>query len=167
MSASVGNSHLVDADKITIPVVKKALKKMKAGKSDAQYTFQSDCLTQGPESLVTHITNILKSCVVHGVVPYFVLICTLIPLVKDNLADVTSSDNYRAIATGSMLLKLLDILILILEGDKLSCDQLQFGFQAEASTSLCTWTATTVANTTTAKGDQYMLVLWTSAKHLT
>ena len=94
--------------------------------------------------LVEHLTNLLKSFIVHGSVPYLVLICTLLPLVKDNLADITSSENYRAIASGSLLLKLLDIVIILLEGDKLRCDQLQFGFQAGASTSMCTWTATTV-----------------------
>ena len=91
-----------------------------------------------------HLTHLLRTFVIHGRIPYFLLICTLLPLVKDNLADITSSENYRAIATGSLLLKLLDILILLLEGDKLICDELQFGFQAGASTSMCTWTATTI-----------------------
>ena len=144
VSASIGSWSLIDADKITVDIVKKALNKLKSGKNDAQFNFQSDCLTQGPDILTEHLTNLLRCFVVHGAVPYFVLICTLIPLVKDNLADITSSENYRAIAIGSLLLKLLDTMILILEGDKLSCDQLQFGFQAGASTSMCTWTATTV-----------------------
>ena len=91
--------------------------------------------TNGPHALNLHITNLLKTFVVHGAVPYFVLVCTLLPLVKDKLADTTSSQNYRAIASGSLLLKLLDIVILLLEGDKLHCDQLQFSFQAGASTS--------------------------------
>ena len=117
---------------------------MKDGKRDALYDIQSDCLTNGPESLLYHLTNIIKSFVVHGYVPRVILLCTLLPLVKDNLADTTSSDNYRAIASGSLLLKLLDIVILLLTRDKLSCDQLQFGFQAETSTTMCSWTATTV-----------------------
>ena len=41
-------------------------------------------------------------------------------------------------------MKLLDIVILLLEGEKLTVDQLQFGFQATSSTTMCTWTATTV-----------------------
>ena len=144
ISASLGSWSMIDANRITVEVVKKVLGRMQNGKRDAQFNFQSDCLTQGPELLVVHLTNLLKSFVVHGVVPHFVLICTLLPLVKDNLADITSSENYRAIASGSLLLKLLDTLIIHLEGDKLSCDQLQFGFQTGASTSMCTWTATTV-----------------------
>ena len=144
VSASLGSWSMIDADRITVDVVREALKKMKNNKSDAQFNIQSDCLTQGPDLLVEHLTNLLKCFVVHGAVPYFTLICTLLPLVKDNLADITSSENYRAIASGSLLLKLLDTLILLLEGGKLNCDQLQFGFQAGASTSMCTWTATTV-----------------------
>ena len=66
------------------------------------------------------------------------------PLVKDNLGDITSSDNYRAIVSGSLVLKLLDIVILLLEGEKLGCDPMQFGFQAKSSTTLCTWAVTTV-----------------------
>ena len=65
---------------------------MKSGKSDAIFDFQSDCLIEGPDILTVHITNLLKAFVIHGSVPKFVLVCSLLPLVKDNLADVTSSD---------------------------------------------------------------------------
>ena len=138
VSASIGAWSIADVDRITVDVVEKALKNMKNGKNDNCYDIQSECFSQGPKSLTRHLTNLLKTFVVHGTVPYFVLICTLLPLVKDNLADITSSDNYRAIASGSLLLKLLDLLILILDGDKLACDQLQFGFQSGSSTSMCT-----------------------------
>ena len=117
---------------------------MKNGKSDALFDLQSDCFTNGPDGLIGHVTNLLKTFIVHGSVPYFVLICTLLPLVKDNLADSTSSENHCAIAGGSLLLKLMDIVILILEGDKLKCNQFQFGLQAGSSTTMCPWTATTV-----------------------
>ena len=65
---------------------------------------------------------------------------------KDNLGDITMSENYRAIASGSLLLKLLDIVILLLEGDKLQCDELQFGFQEKASTTMCSWMVTAVVD---------------------
>ena len=142
--AGVDESSIAHADLITTDLVKQALASMKSSKNDAIFNIQSDCMINGPEVLVTHLANMIRAFVVHGNVPYFVLVCTLLPLVKDNLADITSSDNYRAIASGSLLLKLLDVIILMLEGDKLGCDQLQFGFQAGASTSMCTWTATTV-----------------------
>ena len=141
---AVDEHSLVDVNKITEDIIKRALKTMKSGKGDAIFDFQSDCLTSGPDILVTHLTNMIKAFVSHGIFPYFILVCTLLPLVKDNLADITSSDNYRAIASGSLVLKLLDIVILMLEGDKLECDPLQFGFQAKSSTSMCSWAATAV-----------------------
>ena len=144
VSALIGTWSIADADRITADMVMKALKILKTGKNDAMFDIQSGCLSLGPKSLVIYLTHLLRTFVIHGAIPYFLLICTLLPLVKDNLADITSSENYRAIATGSLLLKLLDILILLLEGDKLICDELQFGFQAGASTSMCTWTATTI-----------------------
>ena len=57
------------------------------------------------------------------------LICTLVPIVvKDNLSDISSSDIYRAIAIGSLILKWFDWLFLIIEGDKFTMGELQFGF---------------------------------------
>ena len=106
----------------------------------------------GPPELIQHLTLLLRTFVTHGIVPYFILVCTLIPLVKDNLGDITSSENYRAIASGSLLLKILDLVILLLEGDKLECDSLQFGFQAKSGTVMCTWTASAVIDFFNRKG---------------
>ena len=112
---------------------------MKGDKGDAIFDFQSDCLIDGPPEVVTHLTNLIRMFISHGEVPDVILVCTLLPLVKDNLGDITQSDNYRAIASGCQVLKLLDIVILILEGEKLRCDQLQFGFQPKASTTAPGW----------------------------
>ena len=142
----------MQVDRITEDLVRQALKKMKGNKADALFEMQSDCLINGPPQLVTHLTNILKTFVIHGSIPFFILVCTLLPLVKDNLGDITSSDNYRAIASGSLLLKLLDLVILLLEGEKLECDPLQFGFQAKSGTVMCMWTATAVIDFFNKKG---------------
>ena len=159
----VEGSNNVDLQRVTEVVVKQALSKMKAGKSDGVYEFSSDCLLQGPPSLIGHLTNLCRLFLSHGTVPTFLLICTLVPLVKDNLGDSTKSDNYRAIAIGSLLLKLLDWIVLILEGDKLSTDQLQYGYQALSSTVMCTWSLTI----TTSKGELFMELPWIVRKHLT
>ena len=101
ISNDVKPASVQDLDKITSDLVREALDSMKNGKSDAIFDFQSDCLTQGRDILVNHLTNMPRMFVSHGMVPYFILVCTLLPLVKDNLADITTSDNYRAIAIGS------------------------------------------------------------------
>ena len=82
---------------------------------------------------------------------------------NDNLADITFSDNYRGIASGSLILKLLVILILDGDGDKLSGEQLQFIFHAGASTSLCSCTAATCAMDLSKAFD---LVEWKSLSQL-
>ena len=144
LQGKIQAGDIFEVNRVTEDVVKQALGRMKGGKNDAIFDFQSDCLVNGPPILVTHLANMIRSFLTHGEVPYFLLVCTLLPLVKDNLGDITLSDNYRAIASGSQILKLLDIVILILEGDKFGCDQLQFGFQAKSSTSMCSCSITAV-----------------------
>ena len=65
---------------------------------------------------------------------------------------MASSSNYRAIAIGSLLMKIFDWVLLLLEGDKLSTDELQFGFQSMSSTTMCTWTLPTVVEHFNSKG---------------
>ena len=137
MVQDVHDGGVQQVDRITEDIVAQAIERMKIKKNDAQYDIQSDCIINGPQELICHLTNILKLYVSHGHVPYVILLCTLLPIVKDGLGDITSSDNYRAIASGSLLLKLLDIVILILEGNKLSVSQMQFGFQSGSSTTMC------------------------------
>ena len=71
---------------------------------------------------------------------------------KDSYGDMASSSNYRAIALGSLLLKIFDWVLLLLEGEKLSNDELQFGFQALSSTTMCTWTLSTVVEHFNSRG---------------
>ena len=63
---------------------------------------------------------------------------------KDKLGDATASDNYRAIASGCLLLKIVDLIVLQLEGGKLQFDEMQFAYQPKSSTTMCTWTVTSV-----------------------
>ena len=65
----------------------------------------------------------------HGHVSDILLVATIIPLVKNKLGDLESSDNYRSIALSSVILKIYDWVVLILYGDKLGLDELQFSYQ--------------------------------------
>ena len=103
--------------KVNDDLINRALKKLKPKKRDALFDITSDCFMNGPVNLTKHIANLIRIFIIHGCVPQFVLICTLIPLVKDG--RIVNSENYRAIAGGCLLLKFLDTVILLLEGDKL------------------------------------------------
>ena len=131
-------------DRIDYKVISKALKKLKSNKRDALFDTVSDWYINGPSELTSHITRLVKLYLSHGSIPYFILLCTSLPLLMDNLGDITSSDNYRAIAGGCLMLKLLYIVIMMLEGDKLEFSELQFAYQAKTSTTVCSWAATSV-----------------------
>ena len=125
-------------------LVKKALVKMKANKRDALFETVSDCYINGPSELVQHLTAMIKMFLTHGTIPSSILVCTLLPLVKDNFGDITSSSNYRAIAGGCLILKLIDLVLLSLEGEKLSFSELQFAYQANVGTTVCSWAVKSV-----------------------
>ena len=112
LQAGINQDSAAQLDRINVTTVEEALKLMKGNKHDALFDIVSDLFINGPPELSVHLTNLVRLYISHGSVPYFVLLCTLMPLVKDNLADITASSNYRAIAGGSLLLKLLDIVIL-------------------------------------------------------
>ena len=133
-------------DSVNHQTVKEALHKLKAGKSDATYGFNSDCLINASDNLIDHAVNLFRWFLRTGKIPASLLLCTLVPIVKDNMSDITSSDNYRAIAIGNLILKWFDWLILLLEADKLSTDELQFGFQAKSSTTMCSWAVSAVVD---------------------
>ena len=144
LNSKISSADISEIDRIDENMIRMALGRMKENKSDSIFDFQSDCLINGPPELLSHLVHMVKTFIMHGEVPYFILVCTLLPLVKDNLGDITQSDNYRAIAASSQILKLLDIVILLLEGEKLGCDDLQFGFQPKSSTTMCTWAVSAV-----------------------
>ena len=141
VESAVNSSQLESVLRITPEVVKKAAEKLKAGKSDPVYKFSSDCFKNADMDLFIHLSAILRCCTVHSHVSQVLLLSTLVPLVKDKLGDISTSKNYRSVAISSILLKLLDWVIILLEGDSLGLDELQFAYQAGCSTGMCTWAA--------------------------
>ena len=101
----------------------------------------SDCFKNAPEDLFIHLAKIIRCVIYHGHVSKFLLISSLIPLVKDKFSDRTVSKNYRSVAISSLICKLIDIIIIALYRDVFRTDELQFGFQSESSTSMFTWLA--------------------------
>ena len=90
----------------------------------------------------------------HGHVSYDLLVCALCPIVKDPNGEIASSKNYRGIALSSLILKVLDNCILLLYGNLLSNDVLQFGFQKGLSTIQCTWAVQETISSYLRKGSE-------------
>ena len=122
----INSYHLLDVDKVMPEIVKQAASHLNSNKSDPNYTFSSDCIKNGPDILFHHLAVAFQSFLVHGHVTLFLLIATLVPIIKDKLGSVSSSKNYRSIALSSQILKLFDWIVLLLFGESLGVDQLQF-----------------------------------------
>ena len=92
------------------------------------------------------------------------LACAFLPLFKGGLKDPASTDSYRAIAGSSLLLKLFDNVILLLWGDRLGSDSLQFGFKSGTSTTQCSWMVSEVASYFLRKGTPCIITLLDCSK---
>ena len=102
---------------------------MKPEKHDSVFTTVSNCYKESPDSLAFHLKNLVHLVLLHGYVPLNLVVCTLFPLIKDTFGNITSSENYRAIGGGCLLLKIIDLVFLSLEGHTLGVSELQFAYQ--------------------------------------
>ena len=141
----IDNTAANEIGKITGKVVKDAACRMKPGKNDVSGGYSSDAILNGPDSLFDALAAAMRSFLTHGTVTKQLLACAFLPLLKP-MKDPASTDSYRAIASSSLILKLLDNVILLLWGDKLESDSLQFGFKAKVSTTQCSWLVSEVAS---------------------
>ena len=92
-------------------ITSNALNKMKAMNSDAVFEFSSDFSMNASNKLIDHVTTLFKCFLATGKITAFLLLCTLVLIGKDNLDDIATSDNYRAIAIGSLILKWFDCVV--------------------------------------------------------
>ena len=137
----VNCSHFSDLELVTPNLIKEAVACLKGGKSDPNYLFTSDCFKNAPDELFFHLANVIKCFLVHGHITVFLLLATLVPIIKNKLGSINSSKNYRSIAISSLMLKLFDRITLLLFESCLDLDDLQYAYQEGASTIVCTWIA--------------------------
>ena len=88
----------------------------------------------------------MKSLLINGHIPQFMLISTLVPIIKDRLAPINISKNYRSICISSLVLKQFDCITISLFGNKLGFHHLQFGYQAGVSAPMCSWVVIETVN---------------------
>ena len=141
LSRNIDERSLDDVNLVTPSLVKKAINRLKNDKTDPVYAFNSNCLKNAPPQLSQHLAALFKILLIHGHISPLVLISTIVPLVKDKLGDVNSSNNYRSIALSSLILKVFDWVVILAFEKNLVTDELQFGYKQKTSTSMCTWLA--------------------------
>ena len=135
----IDDNSLKDVDLVTPEVTGDVVKEMKSNKRDPVFTFNSDCIKHAPSMFHTHLATMIKLFLIHGHVSTNLLVATIVPLLKDKLGKIDSSDNYRSIALSSVILKIFDWVVITLFGERLGLDELQFSYQKKVSTNMCTW----------------------------
>ena len=134
-----------EVSKVTPEIVKQACSMMKSGKNDVTDAYSSDALLNAPDYLFHLLASVFRSYLTHGTLTLQILSCAFLPLFKGGLKSPDKFDSYRAIAGASQLLKLFEYVVLILWGDLMSTDSMQFGFKSGVSTTQCSWLVHEVA----------------------
>ena len=94
--------------RVTPEEVKKATAKLKTGKGDPSFSFSSDCIKVKSNLLAEQTAIMIRSFLVHNHIPQFLLLSTVIPIIKDKLSSISVSKNYRSVCITSLVLKQVD-----------------------------------------------------------
>ena len=127
------NEHCI----ITGNDVRAAVSRLKPGKHDGYMGLSSDHVKHACDEWFTHTSLLLTALTVHGCVTDDLSISTVLPIPKGKNLNYSDSTNYRGIALSSILGKIFDAYILTRYDNLLSSSNLQFGFKAGYSTSMC------------------------------
>ena len=92
------SSHIISVQDVTC-----AIGRMKPFKADGIEATSSDILINACTELHVHLGLLFNSMLIHGVSPCNLLISTLVPIPKNKNKSLNDSDNYRAIALGSVV----------------------------------------------------------------
>jgi len=117
--------------------VKSAVKRLKVHKNDGDHCLSTDHIIYAPDDCFVHIAWLFSTITVHGSLQDNFTVNTVVPIPKGHNVNMFASDNFRGIALGSIFNKLFDNIVLFRYGNNLMSSELQFGFKAKSSTSLC------------------------------
>ena len=159
INCKLSETDLNIVDEITPALIKRLILKLNSKKNDSFYHFKSDAIKLAVDIISEPLSDILKSCLIHGHFTNVLLFCTLIPIVKDSKESQQNSSNYRLIAISSLILKIFDYVTLELSEPNLKPSSMQFGFQEHSSTTMSTWAITECVNYYTNRGGPVYLCL--------
>ena len=101
LNTKIDSKSMIEVEKITPALIKEAINKLKNDKTDPLYYFNSACMNASP-ILSEHLAKLFRMHMTHGHLSSVILVSTIIPLIKDKLGDISSSNNYRSVALSSL-----------------------------------------------------------------
>jgi len=148
------SSHVITCDDVTDAVLR-----LKPHKADGVEDASSDILINGCNELFVHLSLLFNIMLRHGQCPRNMLLTTLVPIPKNRKKSLNDSSNYRAIALGSVVGKVMDNIILEKHQYVLKSNDLQYGFKAKHSSTHCTFVLNEVVDYYVNNGSSVYLVL--------
>ena len=82
---NISHSQLLEVNKVTPDVIRTAAKNLSDDKTDPVYPYSSDCIKNGTDRLFKMLAVWIQSYLIHGHITLFLLLATLIPIIKDKL----------------------------------------------------------------------------------
>ena len=149
---------------ITIEDVKKCLMHLKPGKHDGYVGHYTDHMINGTDSLMSHLSNLFSSMILHGYTPDGMSVSTIVSIPKNTRKSINDSTNYRGIALSSAIGKVLDWLLLLSHPDILKSCDLQFAYKEKASSSQCTFVVNETVNYYVNNNSDVHLILLDASK---
>ncbi len=118
--------------------VKRIIVNMKRGKSGGDTGLCSDNFIHATDKFMYYITCIFNAILVHGKAPASFSMSVIVPIPKDRRGNLSSIDNYRAIALSDIMSKIFDSIVVQSQVEYLHTSDLQFGYKRKSSTIMCT-----------------------------
>ena len=160
----IGQESLCEVLKLTGKSVKQAAVLLRPKKSDISGGFTSDALLNSPDILFDMLAAVFQGWVIHGTVTPSLLACAFLPLIKSSTKDPADTASYRAIVGSSLIMILFEKTVLLIWGDLLSTDTLQFGFKQGSSTTHCSWLVQEVVGHYLREGSHPLVVVLDCSK---
>ena len=117
--------------------VQKTIKELKKNKYEPIYEISSNNFKNGTDNLNFVLSRIFNSILIHGCSNDKINKSKIISIIKNKRKSASNSDNYRGISLSTIMSKMLEILILNKVEKLVVCNDFQFGFRKDHSTSLC------------------------------
>ena len=97
----------------TIKEVEEAISCMKTNKSDGNYGLNTNHIKFSEKSLKVHLTLLTNMCFHYGIMPYDLLITTIVSIPKDLRQSLCDSDNYRGISLFSSIANCIYFIVIL------------------------------------------------------
>ena len=110
--------------------VENALASLKLGKAAGYDGLTTESLQYCHRVIFIHLKLLFSMMFVHGYVPDEFGVGVVVPVVKDQCADLCSADNYRPVTLSPVVSKVFEHCVLQKYGDMLYSDNMQFGSNA-------------------------------------